>query len=165
VIALGAAARGAAWLTRASVGLAVALMLLAIFYQAVLRYVFGDTPAWSEEVAVLLFGWTVLGGLALGVHEGYHVRLTMLLDPLPRAVRIWTERATELATAALGGFLAWSGWRFLDITSGSVSAAIGYPIELVNALAPVSGALMALFALERSLRPGGIVPPPEIPVA
>ncbi len=103
--------------------------------------------------------------LALGVHEGTHVRLTMLLDPLPRAVRVWTERATELATAALGAFLVWSGWRFFDITAGSVSAAIGYPIELVNALAPVSGALMLLFALERALRPGGIVPPPEIPVS
>jgi len=74
VTVLGTAARGAAWLTRASVALAAALMLLAIFYQAVLRYVFGDTPAWSEEVAVLLFGWTVLGGL---------------VGHLPRGVPYW----------------------------------------------------------------------------
>lgn len=155
---LGALARGAAWATRASVGLAAALMLLAIAYQVLMRYVFGDTPSWSEELAVLLFCWTVLGGLALGVHEGYHVRLTVLTGALPRTARLWAERATDGATAAFGAFLAWSGWRFLDITSGSVSAAIGYPTEILNALAPVAGALIALFGLERALRPDGAVP-------
>jgi TRAP-type C4-dicarboxylate transport system permease small subunit len=156
-------ARGAAWLTRASIGLAAALMLAAITYQVVMRYVFGDTPSWSEELAVLLFSWTVLGGLALGVHEGWHVRLTLLPELLPRGGRIVAERATDAVTAALGAFLAWSGWRFLDITAGSVSAAIGYPIEILNALAPVAGALMALFGLERALRPGGALPAGDSP--
>jgi TRAP-type C4-dicarboxylate transport system permease small subunit len=95
----------------------------------------------------------VLGGLALGVHEGWHVRLTLLPDALPAGLRAWTERVTELVTAALGLFLVWSGWRFLDMTSGSVSAAIGYPIEYLNILAPACGALVALFGLERALRP------------
>ena len=159
---LGAAARGVAWATRASIGLAAALMLLAIAYQVLMRYVFGDTPSWSEELAVLLFCWTVLGGLALGVHEGYHVRLTVLVDALPQAARIWSERATDLVTAAFGVFLAWCGWRFLDITSGSVSAAIGYPTEILNVLAPIAGALIALFGLERTLRPGGAVPKEQV---
>ncbi|WP_431267614.1 TRAP transporter small permease [Dankookia sp. P2] len=158
-------ARGIAWVTRASIALAAALMLAAITYQVVMRYVFGDTPSWSEELAVLLFSWSVLGGLALGVHEGWHVRLTLLPDLLPRGLRILAERATDAVTAALGLFLAWSGWRFLDITSGSVSAAIGYPIEILNVLAPIAGLLMALFGLERMLRPGGALPPAEQPLA
>lgn len=158
-------ARGIAWATRASIALSAALMLAAITYQVVLRYVFGDTPSWSEELAVLLFSWSVLGGLALGVHEGWHVRLTALPDLLPRGPRILAERVTDAVTAALGLFLAWSGWRFLDITSGSVSAAIGYPIEILNVLAPIAGLLMTLFALERALRPGGALPAAEQPLA
>jgi len=109
---LGRLAYGIAWVTRASIALSAALMLAAITYQVVLRYVFGDTPSWSEELAVLLFSWSVLGGLALGVHEGWHVRLTALPDLLPRGARIWVERATDAVTAALGLFLVWSGWRF-----------------------------------------------------
>lgn len=162
---LGPLARAVALATRASIALSAGLMLAAITYQVVMRYVFGDTPSWSEELAVLLFSWSVLGGLALGVHEGWHVRLTLLPDLLPRGGRIAAERLTDLVTAALGIFLAWSGWRFLDITAGSVSAAIGYPIEILNALAPLAGALMALFALERALRPGGALPAAETPVA
>ncbi|MFZ4408740.1 MAG: TRAP transporter small permease [Paracraurococcus sp.] len=158
-------ARGLAWATRASIALSAALMLAAITYQVVLRYLFGDTPSWSEELAVLLFCWSVLGGLALGVHEGWHVRLTLLPDLLPRGPRILAERATDAVTCALGLFLAWSGWRFLDITSGSISAAIGYPIEILNVLAPIAGVLMAIFALDRTLRPGGALPAAEQPVA
>lgn len=147
-----------AWVTRASIAASAALMLAAITWQVLMRYVFGDTPAWSEELAVLLFSWSVLGGLALGVHEGWHVRLTLLPDLLAPAARRWAERATEAVTCALGVFLVWSGLRFYEITAGSVSAAIGYPIEILNALAPVTGGLMAIFALERALRPGGVAP-------
>jgi TRAP-type C4-dicarboxylate transport system permease small subunit len=95
------------------------------------------------------------------VHEGFHVRLSLLTDALPRAGRIAAERVLDFITAALGVFLAWSGWRFLDITSGSVSAAMGYPIEILNALAPIAGALMAVFGLERALRRGGALPADE----
>jgi TRAP-type C4-dicarboxylate transport system permease small subunit len=165
--ALGALARAAAGLTRASIVLAAALMLAALVWQVAARYALGEPSIWSEELAVLLFSWTVLGGLALGVREGWHVRLTLLPEALPGPARLLLERATDLVTAALGVFLAWSGWRFLDITAGSVSAAIGYPVEILNVMAPVCGGLMALFGLERALRPGGAPPEPgaELPAA
>ncbi len=158
---LGSIARFLAGATRFSIALAAALMLSAILYQVVTRYVLGAASSWSEEFAVLMFSWSVLAGLALGVHEGFHVRLSLLTDALPLAGRIVAERVLDFITAALGVFLAWSGWRFLDITSGSVSAAMGYPIEILNALAPIAGALMAVFGLERALRPGGALPADE----
>ena len=58
--------RAVAWLLRASLIAAAALMLACIAIQVVMRYVFGRTPSWSEEVAILMFAWTTLGGLALG---------------------------------------------------------------------------------------------------
>lgn len=155
--ALAAATRFAAAATRVSIALAAAGMLACITYQVVMRYVVGAASSWSEELAVLLFSWSVLGGLALGVHEGFHVRLTLLPERLPRSGRIAAERVLDAVTAMLGAFILWSGWRFLDITSGSVSAAIGYPTEILNALALVCGALMGLFGLERAIRPGGVV--------
>jgi TRAP-type C4-dicarboxylate transport system permease small subunit len=161
VRALGVVAEAAARLTRASIVLVAALMLAALCWQVLVRYVLSEPSIWSEELAVLLFSWTVLGGLALGVREGWHVRLTILPEALPRRLRLWTERATDLVIAALGAFLAWSGLSFYEITAGSVSAAIEYPIEILNALAPICGALMALFGLERAVRPGGTLPPPD----
>jgi TRAP-type C4-dicarboxylate transport system permease small subunit len=128
---------------------AMAVMLACIALQVVMRYVFGNALSWSEELALLMFSWAALGGLALGVREGFHVRLTLLLDPLAAGARAWAERATDLLTAALGAYLAWSGWRYVDITRGGTSAAIAYPIEILHGIAPIVGVFILLFALER----------------
>jgi TRAP-type C4-dicarboxylate transport system permease small subunit len=142
-----------AGLLKISLVAAVAVMLAAIAIQVVMRYVFGRTPSWSEELAVLMFAWATMGGLALGVREGFHVRLDLLLNLLPGRGRTWAERAIDALTAAFGAYLAWSGLRFLDLTGGSVSAAIGYPIEILHALAPTAGALICFFAVGRLLDP------------
>lgn len=138
-------------LLRASVVAAAGIMLASIAIQVVMRYVFGRTPSWSEELAVLMFAWATLGGLALGVREGFHVRLDKLIELLPPGGGRWAERLIDLLTAGFGAYLAWSGLRFYDITGGSVSAAIGYPIEILHGLAPVTGGLIFLFALGRIL--------------
>lgn len=132
---------------------AVAIMLACIALQVVMRYVFKQALSWSEELAILMFAWAALGGLALGVREGFHVRLTLLLDPLPARARFWTERALDLLTAVLGAYFVLSGWRYVDFTRGGTSAAIAYPIELLHGIAPVAGAFVLLFALERLLLP------------
>jgi TRAP-type C4-dicarboxylate transport system permease small subunit len=144
-----AVATGLRW----SLVAAALVMLVSIFVQVVMRYVFSRAPAWSEELAVLMFSWATMGGLALGIREGFHVALTLVLDPLPPRVRSAWLRAIALLTAALGAFLVWAGWRFLDITSGSTSAAMEYPIELLNVMAPISGALIFLFALGHAVAP------------
>ncbi len=134
---------------RASLVVAMAIMLACIAIQVVMRYVFGNPPSWTEELALLMFAWCTLGGLALGVREGFHVRLDIFINPLPHAARRWAEAAIDAATAAFGAYLAWSGLRFLDVTGGSVSAAIGYPIEILHALAPAAGGLICIFAIWR----------------
>lgn len=150
----GLAARlieGLARLLRGTLIVAVAVMLMCIAIQVVMRYVFGITPIWSEELAILMFAWATLGGLALGVREGFHVRLAALVDRLPPRARKLAERGIDSLACALGAYLVWAGWRYVDITRGSTSAAIQYPIELLHGLAPVAGALLFVFALERIL--------------
>jgi TRAP-type C4-dicarboxylate transport system permease small subunit len=146
---------------RASLVAAMGVMLACIAIQVVMRYVFGKAPSWSEELALLMFSWATLGGLAMGVREGFHVRLDVLINLLPAPLRRWAETLIEAVTAAFGAYLAWSGMRFLDATGGSVSAAIGYPIEFLHALAPVAGALICLFALWRIVAGPEPEPGPE----
>lgn len=155
VIAAGLA--GLAALLRWSLVLAALLMLGLIFLQVVMRYVFSLVPPWTEEVALLAFSWATMGGLALGVREGFHVRLTLVVERLPaRGAGAW-EVGVNLVTAGLGAYLVWSGLRFLEFTEGSTSAAMEYPIEILNGMAPIAGGLVCLFALGRVFLPA---PPP-----
>ena len=139
-------------LTAAAVKLLVVVMVLTMLgtlsAQVLLRYSFNVTLSWSEELSLGLFTWTVLLTAALGVREGFHVRMSLLIQRLPRGMRLLAERAIHFATTAVGCFLAWSGWRYFADTHGATSAAIGYPIELLHSSALVCGVLIALFALE-----------------
>ena len=152
----------AATLLRLSLVTAIVTMLACIVLQVVMRYVVGRALSWSEELALLMFAWATLGGLALGVREGFHVRLDILIGNLSPVPRRWAERAIEVFTALFGAYLAWSGARFFDMTRGSVSAAIGYPVEILHALASATGALIFLFALQRVLR-GPAAPQLDLP--
>ncbi len=43
----------------------IAATTLIIFYQVVMRYVFHDSPAWSEEIARFMFVWESWLGVSL----------------------------------------------------------------------------------------------------
>ncbi|MEO3999675.1 TRAP transporter small permease [Mesorhizobium sp. CAU 1732] len=138
-------------LLQASIVSAAWIMMLCIVIQVVMRYVFGRAPSWTEEGAMLMFSWAILGGLALGVNQGFHVRLDLIIGSVPLPMRRWAERAIDAFTMSFGAYLLWSGERYYSMTGGSVSAAIGYPIEILHILAPVCGALIFLFATARLL--------------
>ncbi len=129
-------------------------MLAALSAQVVLRYVFNVTLSWSEELSLALFTWIVLLMAALGVREGFHVRMDLLADPAParQARAICARQAIHSRHVAAGRFprLVRAG-AILPIRAASTSAAIGYPIELLHASALVCGFLITLFALEAML--------------
>lgn len=156
--ACGALATAVRWLV---IALALA-MLVALAMQVLMRYVFDRAPSWTEEFAITCFGWSMLLAIALGVRDGIHVRMDLLVELLPPAVQTALERLMLLLIAACGGFLVWTGIRYAGDTAGAMSAAMGYPLTWLYASAPVSGALVCLFALERI---AGYRPPESEPLS
>jgi len=145
--AVAAVAAANTWLVR----LLALLMLGVLGWQVFMRSALSAPPSWSEELALLAFTWAVLLAVAGGVRDGIHVRMDLLLDRLPAAARALMERGLLLATAFVGGFLAWAGARYAAESVGTTSAATAYPMSLLYASAVVCGALILLFALERLL--------------
>lgn len=127
----------------------VMLMLLALAAQVFLRYVFGKSLSWSEELALLGFAWVIVISTSIGVRRMTHARMDLLLNVLPRSLHTWLERLISVLLLLLGLFIAYSGWGYLQETRGSTSAAVGFPIELLYAAGPVFGILVALFSFER----------------
>lgn len=144
---------------RATVAVVIAMtvvMTVALVLQVLFRYALGQALSWSEELALLMFTWTVLLTGSLGVREGFHVALTLLADRLRPNARRHLEQLILVMVTVFGGYLAGSGWEFLDGTRGQQSAAVGYPIELLHSAAMVSGGLIVLHGLARLLAP---IPP------
>jgi TRAP-type C4-dicarboxylate transport system permease small subunit len=149
--ALAAAVQAIARAAMAAACVLVGVMLAVLALQVFMRSVLDAPPSWSEEVALLAFGWSVLLAIACGVREGIHVRMDIVLELLPAPLRGLCERAMLAAVVFVGLFLAHAGWRYTMESAGSTSAAIGYPMPLLYASTVVCGALVAVFGLERLL--------------
>ena len=58
------------------------IMVIVIFAQVIMRYVFNNSLYWSEELGKFLFVWISWLGISLGEREGEHIKITMLTGRL-----------------------------------------------------------------------------------
>ncbi|MFM2427484.1 MAG: hypothetical protein RL707_1311 [Pseudomonadota bacterium] len=124
------------------------LLIAAVLYQVIGRYVFNDTPTWAESGAVLLVLYVTMLGMAVGVRDAGHIGLESLLVLVPEAVRLKMELLIHALVLVFGvvmayncAVLAQSVWDYKIPTLG-LSEAFKY------APPAIAGALIALFSLE-----------------
>ena len=124
------------------------LLISAVLYQVVGRYVFNDSPTWAESGAVLLVLYVTMLGMAVGVRDAGHIGLESLLVLAPEALRLKMELLIHGLVLLFGvvmayncGLLAQSVWDYKIPTLG-ISEAFKY---IPPAMA---GALVALFSIE-----------------
>ena len=76
------------WLDKNFEEKAMSVILWAIvvimFIQVIMRYVFKSSLAWSEEVSRYLFIWMVFTGISYGVKNGLHMKIDLLEYFVPK---------------------------------------------------------------------------------
>ena len=124
------------------------LLIAAVLYQVIGRYVFNNTPTWAESGAVLLVLYVTMLGMAVGVRDAGHIGLESLLVLVPEAVRLKMELLIHALVLIFGvvmayncALLAQSVWNYKIPTLG-LSEAFKY------APPAMAGALIALFSIE-----------------
>ena len=131
-----------------SVGLLA--MRAIIGWQVFGRFVLNASPSWTEQASLILMIWYVMFAAAAGVYEGFHIRIALLEEKFgERARPLLRVVATIIVIIGLvmlvyGVQLCWAV-RSNVVPSLGISRAVAY-IPL-----PVSGVLMALFALPQML--------------
>ena len=76
---LGVIDRGA----EATVVVVMAIMLVVVSVQVLLRYVFNTSIDWAEDVARLCFVWSIFLAIPLGIKHGAHIAIELLVPHLP----------------------------------------------------------------------------------
>ena len=124
------------------------LLIAAVLYQVIGRYVLNDTPTWAESGAVLLVLYVTMLGMAVGVRDAGHIGLESLLVLVPDAVRLKMELLIHVLVLGFGvvmayncAVLAQSVWDYKIPTLG-LSEAFKYVPPAM------AGALIALFSIE-----------------
>lgn len=79
------------------------IVIIGLLLTAVLtRYVFSQPLVWVDEIVSLSFIWVTMIGAALAMHRNEHLRLTIVVEQLPKA---WRPYVQGFALASVGAFL------------------------------------------------------------
>lgn len=135
------------WIKHAAEGLlALCLlgMVVAVFGNVVLRYVWGTGWVVSEELSRLLFVWLVSVAATLTFAENKHLGFDLVTARLrgkPAAAMRWLTRG--LIALALY-YLITGAWAQVVVGMGSRSPVMNYPLALGAGAIFVMGVCMAL---------------------
>lgn len=144
----GLIARVGLWIA----GIGLVLMTAFVFAQVVFRYVLGTSLFWAEPASVMLMGWFIFLGAAVGVKEGYHLSFDVGLMVMPAHWRPWFHSLSDLVVVAFGFGMAWYGAQLAARAASGMIPGLG--ISRVWDFAPLigGGILLILFSIERILR-------------
>lgn len=87
---------------------AVAAMVSVVSAQVALRYGFNRSIDWADELSRLAFVWSVFLAIPLGVRQGGHIGIDILVDKLPALPRRALRRAGAALCAAMMFVVAWA---------------------------------------------------------
>ncbi len=128
----------------------VVLMVSAVSWQVISRYVFSSPSSWTEEVARFLLIWIGVLGAAYAFRTGVHLGLDVLPKKLTGKSADYLKWFTLLvvtifSTAVLiigGGSLVALTWELRQY-----SAVLGLPMAIVYSVIPLAGILICLYSL------------------
>jgi TRAP-type transport system small permease protein len=96
---------------------AMAVMIAVVSVQVALRYLLNTSLDWSDEVSRMLFVWCMFLAIPLGIREGAHVGLELLVGHLPADWRRLLVKAMALVAAGMMAIVlyetisvAWETW-------------------------------------------------------
>lgn len=144
----GTVATAGLWLA----GIGLVLMTGFVFAQVIWRYVLGTSLFWAEPASVMLMGWFIFLGAAVGVKEGYHLSFDIGLMIVPKSWQAWFHSISDLVVTAFGFGMTFYGWQLAAKAAGGDIPGLG--ISRAWDFAPVigGGILLMLFSVERILR-------------
>jgi len=127
------------------------LMVILTFSQVVMRYIFQNSLAWSEELARYLFVWLVWIGASYAAKESKHLKIEAFINLLSEKAKRKLRFLALIIFFAFSVYFAWQGSILiikLFIARG-VSPAMRIPMYYAYASIPVGSGLMAVRLFER----------------
>ncbi|WP_282608151.1 TRAP transporter small permease [Pelagibius sp. Alg239-R121] len=91
----------------------LSVVACSVMLQVILRFVFSSASAWAEETAVYGMIFAVYLGASMAVRERAHIRITMLVNALPRQLQI---ASVVLADALWFGFVVFMVTQTIEYT-------------------------------------------------
>ncbi len=140
---------------------ALGVVIALLFADVVARFAFQTSIPWAGEVARFSFVYMIYFGISYAIREKRHLRVTLLVDAMPLALRRWITLFSETVFLGYSITICWLG---IIITStalerGQTLSATQWPTAFLYAAIIFSGALSAMrlsYAIWAILRHGDL---------
>lgn len=145
---LAVLARLTLWLA----GVCLVLMTAFVAMQVFARYVLGNPLTWTEPASILLMGWFIFLGAAVGIREGYHLSFDVLLAFLPARLVQVLHSVSDIAVMGFGFGMLWYGTELAIGTWSATQPTLGIPGGIAFIPVVLGGVLVVIFSAERLAR-------------
>lgn len=126
--------------------IAIFVMMCAVFFNVLMRYLFRSPTAWSDELAMICLAYVTFVGGAAAYKRNLHFGIDILVDKLPVAGRMFIRRVVNFMFIFLFGITAYLGY---NLFSGAVKRMnyTGWSYKIMDAALPLGFLSMTVYAI------------------
>jgi len=135
---------GLFWLIKTTVALLLVAMVVLVFGNVVLRYVFNSGIAMSEELSRWLFVWMVFLGAIVGMREHAHLGMDTLIKTLPSVGRRICYGLSHVLMLYASVLLTQGSWKQMILNADTIAPASGLSVGIFYAAGLVFGVASSL---------------------
>ena len=150
--AIGSGIRHLTWFFEILAEIALAALLLLVFHEVVVRYVFDSPTQFSVEISEYLLVFVSFMCAAWVMREDRHVRMLALLTILPERTQLFLDVVTSLLVTTFCVILTWKGGQTVIMAySGNYhsSSLLDVPLWIPYSFIPLGALALGLQSIVR----------------
>jgi TRAP-type C4-dicarboxylate transport system permease small subunit len=142
------------WLLNAIGAALVAVILVAVCIQIVMRYVFDNATLWSDPVASASLAWLTFIAMTAAVRSDSNMSVRFTWNWLGDRGKRVAETISLVSSAGFAVALAVSAWQLMQATDTALVEGLPFNVTWAQmySITLVSAAFIAVFVIEGLLR-------------
>lgn len=126
--------------------IALAIMLCAILYNVIMRYMFRNPTAWSDELTMICLAYVTFVGGASAYKRNLHFGIDILVDRIPIKGKLFLWRVINFVFIFLFGYTTYLGYQ-LTIKAVKRFHYSGWSYKVMDAALPLGFLSMTIYAI------------------
>lgn len=137
---------------RLAIAIGVLLIIIVIFMNTALRYLFKTSLPWGDELSRYINIWVVFIGVSAGVREGAHVAISAFVDLCFKGkTKNYVRIISDIVSLIFCILISYYGYQLTikQFQMKQMSPALGWPIGIAYASIPCGIAMSALRYIQK----------------
>lgn len=131
--------------------LLMSVLIITVFIDVLVRYVYKKPIIWSTEVSLICFIWLIFLGSSIAVRHRRHYVVEII--PLNWVkTNIILDIVADIASFALLYIMVFNGFNFAKMGMIRYTTSLALPQTVIFAAIPVAGIVMTLFNIEQLIK-------------